>query len=407
MNATYGLEYVMFFGVPSNKTELIDGISHWRFPFRSRDEAEIHFHEWLATLRRWKQVDSQTPITKSEKNWEVEIGGIHMQLYPRPINIDFPIEWRVFRAFISTYNRRDYWPGQPAGLETGWDHWLDLGDIGLNLWRVFGEVSARHGGKYCSRADIALTPSAGMAPDAYYYGPDRSDIMIEGDYFCAAPDLVAEVLSAPSRWLDRGPRSDVYRRAGVRHLWLLEPATETIEIYELQADYELIARRGIGDRFESPLFPGDAISVESLFSTQSKRKGWHTAEDDSKEPEPIPEWIVSPKTNVGLEYFFHLGHPERRWEFWDNKARSMLAFGSAVEARARLDHFITEACRWESLSRPKISQLAEDIEQTEIGRFQLTRRGQIVLLDVAIDGRRHRDILTRWADSDCWDWGED
>lgn len=77
-----------------------------------------------------------------------------------------------------------------------------------------------------------------------------------------------------------------------------------------------------------------------------------------------------------------------------------------AEAHARLDYFVTEACRWESVPRPKISTMADDIEQTEIGRFQLTRSGRLVHLDVAIDGRRHRDILIRWADHDAWDWGE-
>lgn len=406
MDPTFGLEYVMFFGVPSNKLELIDGTSHWRFPFRDRDEAEAHFQHWLDTLRRWKQIESPTPITKSEKNWEVEVGGIRMQLYPRPINLDFPIAWPAFEAFLDTFDRRDFWPGQPQGLETGWDYSQDAWDIRVNLWSVFGELSSRHGGKRSSRVDIALMPSAGTAPDAYYYRPDRTDIMIERGYFCAAPDLVAEVLTAPSRWLDRGPRMDVYRRAGVPHRWLLEPANETVEVYELHAGYELIARHQVGDRFESPLFPGDEISVDALFSTQSKRNGWHDA-DDSEPPEPIPEWLVPAEIKLGLEYFFHLGHPERRWEFWDNKARSVLAFGSAVEARARLDYFITEACRWESLPHGKTSQLGDDIEVAEIGRFQLTRRGRLVLLDVAIDGRRHRDLLTRWADHNCWDWGED
>jgi hypothetical protein len=31
----YGLEYALFFGVPSNKLEL-DGTSRWTFPFSSR-----------------------------------------------------------------------------------------------------------------------------------------------------------------------------------------------------------------------------------------------------------------------------------------------------------------------------------------------------------------------------------
>jgi hypothetical protein len=58
---------------------------------------------------------------------------------------------------------------------------------------------------------------------------------------------------------------------------------------------------------------------------------------------------VPPSTKIGLQYFFILRHPDRRWEFWDKKARSVRAFGSVAEARARLDYFVTEACRWESL----------------------------------------------------------
>jgi hypothetical protein len=51
--------------------------------------------------------------------------------------------------------------------------------------------------------------------------------------------------------------------------------------------------------------------------------------------------------------------------------------------------------------------MADDVEQTEAGRFQLTRRGRLVFLDVVIDGRRHAEILTRWCNRDAWDWGED
>lgn len=406
MNPTYGLEYALFFGVPENKLERIHGTSRWAFPFRSRGEAETHFHEWLDTFRRWKQVDTPTPIAKSDKSWRVEVGGISMELFPRPIDIRIPITWQAFDAFLKTFNRRDYWPGQPEGHETGWDSWMDVGDIGLNLWSLLGDLSERHGGMHCSRADITLAPWAGIVPDAYYFGPGRSNILLDGDYFCAAPDLIAEVLSAPSRWLDRGPRMEVYRRAGVGHLWLIEPATETVEVYELGSRYELTSRHGTSDSFACPLFPGDKISVDAIFRTQSKSDGPRDRKDKAEAPKPIPEWILPPEMNVGLEHFFHLGHPERRWEFWDNKAQSVLAFGSAAEAHARLDYFVTEACRWESLPRPKTSQLADDVEQTEAGRFQLTRRGRLVFLDVAIDGRRHHDILTRWADRDAWDWGE-
>lgn len=405
MKPTYGLEYALFFGVPGNKLELIDGTSRWAFPFLSRAEGETHFQQWLEIFRRWKQVETPTPIRKSDGNWHAEVSGIRMELFPRPIEIRIPIAWQAFDAFLHTFNRRDYWPGQPEGLETGYDSLLDDGDIRMNLWSMFAEFSGRHGGKHSGRVDIALAPWAGVAPDAYYYCKGRQNIMIEGDYFCAAPDLVAEVLSAPSRSLDRGPRMEVYRRAGVSHLWLVEPAQETVEVYELRSRYDLVGRHGPGDSFAAPLFPGEQISADALFKTQSKR--WPNGKDHDEEPQPIPDWILPPEMKVGLEYFVHLGHPERRWEFWDNKARSVLAFGSAAEGSARLDYFLTEACRWESLPRPKIAQLADDIQHTEVGRFQLTRRGRLVFLDMAVDGRRHQEILTRWADRGAWDWGEE
>jgi hypothetical protein len=401
----YGLEYALFFGVPNGKLELIRGTSRWAFPFLSRDEGEAHFHHWLETFRRWKQVDAPTPVRKTAERWRVKVGSIRMELFPRPIDIRVPIAWDAFEAFYSTFNRRDYWPGQPEGLETGWDSVFDDGDIRMRLWSLLADFSARHGGQHCGRVDIALGDWAGVSPDIYYYREGRENIMIEGDYFGAAPDLIAEVLSAPSRWLDRGPRLEIYRRAGVPHVWLLEPAHETVEVYELHARYELVARYAAGDAFTAPLFPGEEIRVSGLFETQSKR--WPRNDDDAEPPKPIPDWILPPEMEIGLEYFFHLGHPERRWEFWNKKARSVLAFGSPAEATARLAHFLTEACRWEALPRPKISQLAADVEQTEAGRFQLTRRGRLVFLDIAIDARAHREILTRWADRKAWDWGEE
>ena len=84
----------------------------------------------------------------------------------------------------------------------------------------------------------------------------------------------------------------------------------------------------------------------------------------------------------------------------------MLPFGSIQEARHRFDHFLEEACRWEQTARPKPSVLDADVEQAEVGRFRLTRRGRIVHFDVAVDGRKFRQLLEVWADREAWDWGE-
>ena len=69
---------------------------------------------------------------------------------------------------------------------------------------------------------------------------------------------------------------------------------------------------------------------------------------------------------IGVVCHEHVGEA-RRWEFWDNKAHSVLAFGSSAEASFRFIHFLTEACNWEGQSRPKISELATDVQQCEVG----------------------------------------
>jgi Uma2 family endonuclease len=323
----YGLEYFLFFGIPNGKTELIDGRSRWVFPFLDRSSAEAHYELWLETLCRWKGVRGTPEVRKSPKLWEANFAGIEFELYLRPVRMTLPIAWEAFEAFHSTSYRRDFWPGQPAGLETGWDSWMDNGDIRMKLWMLLDDLSERYGGQHGGRTDIAISDTAGVCPPAYYYAPDRENIMIEDDYFRTPPNLIAEVLMAASRQLDRGERMELYRRCRVPHLWLLEPEHETVEVYELHVEYELVGTYRPGETFSSPLFPGEQIVVEQLFETQSKRRRSDLDKRAGKEPKPIPEWLLPPETKVGLEYFFLLGHPQRRWEFWNNKARSVLAFG--------------------------------------------------------------------------------
>jgi hypothetical protein len=108
MNATYGLEYALFFGVSQNKIEIIDGTSRWVFPFLSRAEAETHFRQWLETLRRWKQTEAPTPIRKSERTWQAKVGSIRMELFPRPI-FDVAIDGRRHREILTRWGNHDAW----------------------------------------------------------------------------------------------------------------------------------------------------------------------------------------------------------------------------------------------------------------------------------------------------------
>jgi len=156
--------------------------------------------------------------------------------------------------------------------------------------------------------------------------------------------------------------------------------------------------------FRPVLFPGVSVAVDSLFDTQEKRHGRRWI---STEPEPVPMWLLSPDQRVGLEVLFFLGHLERRYEIWDNRAPCLLAFGSPEEAALRFGHFLDDICRWEQASLPKPCPIEPGVEVAEVGRFRLTRRERHVRLDVAVDTRKYRAMLHVWTRRDAWDWGGD
>jgi Uma2 family endonuclease len=280
------------------------------------------------------------------------------------------------------------------GKETGWESSQRHADVQLNLWQLFRAFCKEFGGQHCGRSTIALDDRNAVEPDQYYFAGRRADCTIAGGYFQGVPRLIAEVLSPATRALDRGPRMEVYRRAGSPHLWLLDPETETVEEYALtQGQFHKTGQSGAGETFCPALFPETSVAVDSLFDTQDKRHGeiW-----DPTELEPVPAWLVAPEQRLGLEVLFFFGHPERRYEIWNNRAPCVLAFGSAEEAEMRFGHFFEEICRWERapLSRPRL--IEPGVEIAEAGRFQLTRQGRQIRLDVAVDGQKFRDLLGIW-----------
>jgi Uma2 family endonuclease len=234
---------------------------------------------------------------------------IEMSLYPRPIELRMPMDGDVFEALYFSFWRRDYWPGQDPGKETGWESAQRHFDVQLNLWQVFGEFCRVSGGKHSGRVAIALNDRSAVEPDQYYFQARPEECMIERDYFHGVPQLIAEVLSPATRALDRGPRMEVYRQAGVPHLWLLDPETETVEEYVLTGHaFSRTGRHGPGESFRPALFPEESVAVDSLFDTQEKRRGYGAS---PTELEPEPKWLVSSDQRLGLEVLFFFGHPER------------------------------------------------------------------------------------------------
>jgi Uma2 family endonuclease len=54
-------------------------------------------------------------------------------------------------------------------------------------------------------------------------------------HFTLAPDWACEVLSPSTERIDRQKKLAIYAREGVRHLWLVNPLLETLEVLRLES----------------------------------------------------------------------------------------------------------------------------------------------------------------------------
>lgn len=69
---------------------------------------------------------------------------------------------------------------------------------------------------------VELAVDQTYEPDILFIARERVEIIEERGVF-GVPDLVIEILSAPTAIHDRGPKFRTHERAGVRELWLIDP----------------------------------------------------------------------------------------------------------------------------------------------------------------------------------------
>ena len=410
---TWGLEYLLLFGLPENKLEIIDGRTRCVFPFHDRATASAHLGGWLETICRWKQAPAHAIEAAADRVRRIQAAGFELAQHPGPIEIRIPVVFRAFERLYCSSWCQDARDPQPPGQLFGLAGHMTHSDVRMNLWRLLDGACSEHGGCHSSRVDISLSDTAAVSPDAFYYR-HGADCMIRGEYFRGAPALVAEVLEPATRALDRGARKDLYGRSGVERLWLLDPATETVERYRLEGRrLEPAGFHGTGETFREDLFPGIPVSVDDLFDTQWKRNAdrWRSAAKGPAAEEQAeagePGWLLPRELRLGLEYLLLMGHPDRRREIRDNRTECVLAFDAGDEARLRLGHFLEDICRWEGLPEAKPQAMSPEVDVAEVGRFRLSRHGSHVRLEVIVDGRKYRDLLGVWADRAAWDWGDE
>jgi Uma2 family endonuclease len=134
-------------------------------------------------------------------------------------------------AILSNYFQRAK-DGGPGG-------WWILQDLELHLWRSV------------------------LAPDIAGWRKTKMPKVPQDHRFDIAPDWVCEGISPSSRRVDRKIKPPIYHRAQVGHLWLLDAAARTLEVWRYgQEGWIVVSEYGDNDLVRAE--PFEAVEIDLL-----------------------------------------------------------------------------------------------------------------------------------------------
>lgn len=108
--------------------------------------------------------------------------------------------------------------------------------------------------------EVHLGPHV-LVPDLGGWRRERMPELPDAPYIELVPDWVCEVASPSTRRLDRGEKLPIYGEQGVRHVWIVEPQDQLVEVLELDGATYRIVQTASGDQ-QARLRPFDAIEIE-------------------------------------------------------------------------------------------------------------------------------------------------
>ncbi len=100
-----------------------------------------------------------------------------------------------------------------------------------------------------------------LVPDIAGWRRERMPEMPQVAAFDLAPDWVCEVLSPATEATDRADKLPIYAEQGVRHVWLVDPLTKTLEVFRLESGSWLLLA-AFRDEALVRAEPFDAIELE-------------------------------------------------------------------------------------------------------------------------------------------------
>ncbi|NOY89974.1 MAG: Uma2 family endonuclease [Deltaproteobacteria bacterium] len=133
--------------------------------------------------------------------------------------------------------------------------------LGAKLYTLFDDGDGGPGGWVILFEPELHLGAHVLVPDIAGWRRERMPEMPDVAYFELAPDFCCEVLSPSTARLDRVRKMPLYASHGVAHVWLVDPAMQTLEVYALDGEtYRLLGTHAGEDVVEAP--PFDAVPLE-------------------------------------------------------------------------------------------------------------------------------------------------
>jgi Uma2 family endonuclease len=147
-------------------------------------------------------------------------------------------------------------------------HAVALSTLGAELITEFGfgRAGNRGGWVILNEPELHIVGQI-MVPDLAGWRRERMPEIPSAPYFTLAPDWLCEVVSPSTGALDRAKKLPKYARAGVGHVWLVDPTPKTLEIYRLDGDGWRLAATHEGDAVVNvPPFEAHALELGRLWA---------------------------------------------------------------------------------------------------------------------------------------------
>lgn len=136
------------------------------------------------------------------------------------------------------------------------------------LTRLLGNhvIENRLGRVYPSPFAVVMGPHDVFEPDVLYISRARLDFIKDRKRVLGPPDLCIEVASPSTRLVDRVVKFARYAQFGIPEYWLVDPATQRVEVFTLdEGVYILVASVQGDDRIPSRVLPGLTLRPDDLF----------------------------------------------------------------------------------------------------------------------------------------------